>query len=57
VLPDDGLVKTEKCRSICYIYINVNFNVLKHIYCALVGVIKDWMSNHVIAPFYEQSLT
>jgi len=25
------------------IYFNVNFNVVKQIYCALVGVIKDWI--------------
>jgi hypothetical protein len=45
VLPDDGLLKTETCRSICYIF-SVNFNVLKQIYCALVGVIKDWISQN-----------
>ena len=27
-------------------YFNVNFNVLKQNYCALVGVIKDWMSQN-----------
>jgi hypothetical protein len=26
-------------------YFNVNFNVLKQNYCALVGVIKDWIAN------------
>jgi len=25
------------------IYFNVNFNVLKQIHCALVGIIKDWI--------------
>jgi hypothetical protein len=29
------------------IYFNVNFNVLKQINCALVGVIKDWISQNV----------
>jgi len=28
------------------IYFNVNFNVLKQIDCALVGVIKDWISQN-----------
>jgi len=27
------------------IYFYVNFNVLKQIYCALLGVIKDWILN------------
>ena len=27
-------------------YFNVSFNVLKQNYCALVGVIKDWMSQN-----------
>jgi hypothetical protein len=27
-------------------YFNVNVNVLKQIYCALVGVIKDWKSQN-----------
>jgi hypothetical protein len=26
--------------------LNVNFNVLKQVYCALVGVIKDWISQN-----------
>jgi len=43
VFPDDGLVKTKTCRSICYI-LNANFNVLKQNYCALVGLIKDWIT-------------
>jgi len=32
------------------IYFNVNFNVLKQNYCALVGVIKDWtdLSSHYV---------
>jgi hypothetical protein len=30
------------------IYLNVNFNILKQINCALVGLIKDWMN-----PFFN----
>jgi hypothetical protein len=30
-------------------YFNVNLNVLKQTYCALVGVIEDWMSQN--APY------
>jgi hypothetical protein len=44
--PNDGLIKTETCGGVFFIYFNVNFNVLKHIYCALVGVIKDWISQN-----------
>jgi hypothetical protein len=28
------------------IYFNVNFNVLKQIYCALVGIIKVWINQN-----------
>jgi hypothetical protein len=28
------------------IYFDVNFSVLKQIYCALVEVIKDWISQY-----------
>ena len=27
-------------------YFNVNFNVLKQMYCVLVVVVKDWMSQN-----------
>jgi len=40
-LPNDGLIKPKYVGAFV-IYFNVNFNVLKQIYCALVGVIKDW---------------
>jgi hypothetical protein len=33
------------CRSIGYIYLNVNVHVLKQIYCALVGLITDWITS------------
>jgi hypothetical protein len=29
------------------LYFNVNFKVLNEIYCALVGVIKDWILKYV----------
>jgi len=29
-------------------YINVHFNILKQINCALVGLIKDWITPHVL---------
>jgi len=36
----------QKNVRIIVIYFNVNFNVLKQNYCAMVGVIKDWMSQN-----------
>ena len=40
-LPDDGLVKPKHVGAFI-VYINVKFNILKQIGCALVGLIKDW---------------
>ena len=42
-LPDDGLVKPKHVGAFI-IYFNVNFNILKQINCALVGLIKDWIT-------------
>jgi len=39
--PDDGLVKPKLVEAFV-LYFNVNLHVLTQIYCALVGVIKDW---------------
>ena len=38
-LPDDGLVKPKHVGAFI-VYFNVNFNILKQINCALVGLIK-----------------
>jgi hypothetical protein len=35
------VLSNPKHAGAIVIYFNVNFNVLKQIYCALVGVIKD----------------
>jgi hypothetical protein len=40
MLPDDGLVKLKHVGAFI-IYINVNFNILSQINCALFGLIKD----------------
>jgi hypothetical protein len=37
-LPDDGSVKLKHVGAFI-----VNFNILKQINCALVGLIKDWI--------------
>jgi hypothetical protein len=44
MLPDDGLVKSKHVGAFI-VYFNVNFNILKQINCALVGLIKDWIHN------------
>jgi hypothetical protein len=44
-LPDDGLVKPKHVGAFI-VYFNVNFNILKQIGCALVGLIKDWITIH-----------
>ena len=38
-LPDDGLVKPKHVGAFI-VYFNINFNILKQIGCALVGLIK-----------------
>jgi hypothetical protein len=43
-LPDDGLVKPKHVGAFIA-YFNVNFNILKQINCALVGLIKDWITS------------
>ena len=41
--PDDGLVKPIHVGAFI-VYFNVNFNILQEIGCALVGLIKDWIT-------------
>jgi len=43
-LPDVGLVKPKHVGAFI-VYFNVNFNILKQIGCALVGLIKDWITS------------
>jgi len=35
----------------------VHFNVLKQIYCALVGVIKDWINKYIFFSKKKKFLT
>ena len=44
ILPDDVLVKPKHVGAFT-VYFNVNFNILKQINCALVGLIKDWITS------------
>jgi hypothetical protein len=41
------LVKLEHVGSFI-VYFNVNFNILKQIDCALVGLVKDWITSECI---------
>jgi len=43
-LPDDGLVKPKHVGAFI-VYFNVNINILKQIVCALVELIKDWITS------------
>jgi hypothetical protein len=36
------------------VYFNVNFNILKQINCALVGVIKDWITSECTAQLWKK---
>jgi hypothetical protein len=36
-------VATRPNSLFLYVYFNANFNILKQIGCALVGLIKDWI--------------
>jgi len=42
-IPDDSLVKPKNVGAFI-VYFNVNFNILKQIGWALVGLIKDWIT-------------
>jgi hypothetical protein len=42
--PDDGLVQPKGVGEFI-VYFNVNFNILKQINCALVGLIQDWITS------------
>jgi hypothetical protein len=35
------------------VYFNVNFNILNQIGCALVGLIKDWITSECTAQLWE----
>jgi hypothetical protein len=41
-IPDEGLVKPKNVRAFI-VYFNVNFNILKQIGCALVGLKEEWI--------------
>jgi hypothetical protein len=36
------------------VYFNVNFNILKKIGCALVGLIKDWITSECAAQLWKK---
>jgi hypothetical protein len=49
-IPDDGLVKPKHVGAFIA-YFNLNFNILKRIGCALVGLIKEKIAtSRVFAP-------
>ena len=45
--PDDGLVKPKHVGALT-VYFKLNFNILKQINFALVGLIKDWITSECI---------
>jgi hypothetical protein len=36
------IINKDALKGAFIVYFNVNFNILKQINCALVGVVKDW---------------
>ena len=52
-LPDDGLVKPKHVGAFI-VYFNVNFNILKQINCALVGLIMDWITSECTVQLWKK---
>ena len=51
--PDDGLVKPKHVGALT-VYFKLNFNILKQINFALVGLIKDWIISERAVQLWEK---
>jgi len=55
MLPDDGLVKPKHVEAFT-VYFNVNFSILKQIGCALVKLIKDWITSECTVQLWDKKI-